>query len=190
MTPRAPKRKWPKDQQCQHKDCKNKKWSTQKWCQRHAQERKGSGCRQDQCTRPHFALGWCQTHYGQMRRNGKISDLYVKHKRRPIGGWINAGGYRVVEAPEDHPRGTGAEGRYILEHRLVMEKILGRYLRAEENVHHKNGVKHDNRPENLELWVKPQPVGCRVEDQVAWAKEILAKYENELPKLEHVKSGL
>jgi len=57
-------------------------------------------------------------------------------------------GYVMIWAP-GHPR-TG-KGQYVFEHIIVMEQILGRYLLPAESVHHRNGVRDDNRPENLEL---------------------------------------
>jgi len=74
----------------------------------------------------------------------------------------------------DHPR--AGKGQYVFEHIIVMERALSRYLLPTESVHHRNGVRDDNRPENLELWTKPQPTGIRVSDAAAWAREILAQY--------------
>jgi hypothetical protein len=97
----------------------------------------------------------CETH-AQQRRAGLIDDAGNKLRdrlpaRRPRKKerWIGREGYVLVQVPTGHPHAR-RDGS-ILEHRLVMEQALGRYLEDWEIVHLKNGQRGDNRWENLEL---------------------------------------
>lgn len=106
----------------------------------------------------------CWMHWGRLRRRGTTDPP----PPRPRNPYTDASGY-VREFIDGHRQGQ-------LQHRLVMQRHLGRPLRPGESVHHKNGIKTDNRIQNLELWASYQPSGQRVEDLVAFAKEILALY--------------
>lgn len=93
---------------------------------------------------------------GSKAKSGDRSHLWK-------GGKIIRNGYVLVHTP-DHPSLKGTTRRYVREHRLVMEKKLGRLLNRNEVVHHINGVKDDNQPENLELWKHGHPPGQRTKE--------------------------
>ncbi len=75
------------------------------------------------------------------------------------GSYINGQGYRLVVS-RDHP--NAYKHGYVLEHRLVMEEKLGRYLTKVETVHHKDGDRQNNSLDNLELWGTRHGKGQRV----------------------------
>jgi hypothetical protein len=112
-------------------------------------------CTVEGCDRVHAADGYCISHYQRVRSHGdSLADVPFK-VRNPAGTpYINGHGYVMIMGK--------------LEHRLIMERLLGRPLAPYENVHHINGVRSDNRLENLELWTKPQPCGQRPSDLADW----------------------
>lgn len=140
-----------------------------------------SSCRVEGCDRPSHKEGRCHAHYARDHKRktcgskSRVADSAPIRKTAAHGQARarNVDGYIVVH-------GEGHENAYpngaITEHRLVMAKHLGRPLLPGENVHHINGIRDDNRIENLELWSTRQPTGQRVEDKLTWCREFLAQY--------------
>ena len=124
-------------------------------------------CSVEGCGRKYYAKNLCMLHYRRLR-DGKQLEDHIIEKRLPIGSVKPFGktGYTKVKT----------EHGWVWEHRYVMEGYLNRSLLPEETVHHINGVRSDNRLENLELWSSKHPPGQRVEDQISWAEAVLQRY--------------
>ena len=90
---------------------------------------------------------------------GKYCSPHCRHKGHSLeiagdkspnwnGGIYIHDGYKLIRI-KNHPHANPLG--YIREHRVIMEKHLGRYMKPEERIHHLNGNKQDNRIENLQI---------------------------------------
>ena len=70
------------------------------------------------------------------------------------------------------------KNRGKLEHRVVYEEYYNVKLTKNQNIHHKNGIKNDNRIENLELWDSSQPYGQRIEDKIDYYHNFIMQYKD------------
>lgn len=108
-------------------------------------------------TRISLALGRSQSFVGRlMRKHGMtpVEMIGAKHPGWKGGRWIDSNGYVRVMLDEKTDRqlfSMKQSDGYVLEHRLIMARKFGRPLRRNETVHHINGDREDNRPENLEI---------------------------------------
>lgn len=135
-------------------------------------------CSVNGCERDAYARQLCRIHYRRWLAKG---DAQPDKPIRIVAGdgYVHRTGYFVVPVPpalRHLTNGRSPEPRC----RLVMATVLGRPLHPDESVHHKNGQRLDDRPENLELWSRWQPSGQRVSDKVHFAIELLTRYAPEL----------
>jgi len=96
-------------------------------------------------------------YYQPLCRAHWAAALRARASARKGDRYLDCNGYVVAR---------GEDGLMHPEHRVVMERMLGRPLQKGESVHHKNGIRHDNDPENLELWIGPIRRGARGYDLV------------------------
>ncbi|MGO3297050.1 MAG: HNH endonuclease [Marinobacter sp.] len=131
-------------------------------------------CLLENCDKPRASRGYCSGHAARVERGadlhapwkGKadVTDPHTWSRQVSSHGYVNL------------VTNVGGVARRISEHRWVMQQHIGRPLFDDEDVHHINGVRDDNRLENLELWSYSHPRGQRVDEKADWAIEILKRY--------------
>jgi hypothetical protein len=117
------------------------------------------------------------------RRKQRGIDTELPLLNAPAGsGYIGPNGYKKICKLELRGHPNADKKGTMFEHTLIMSEHLGRALKKGENVHHINGIRHDNRIENLELWHRSQPPGQRLDQKIEWCIEFLKQYGYDIIK--------
>ena len=127
-------------------------------------------CNTCYCSEECACIGGGRKYQGSLVKRPRVLTRYSGH--------TTIQGYRLLAMK--HPN-SSKHGK-ILEHVFIMSEYLGRPLIKGETVHHKNGIRDDNRIENLELWNCSHPFGQRVEDKIKFYKELLEFYGHDVLK--------
>jgi hypothetical protein len=138
----------------------------------------GKHCEIEGCNRLSDTEGLCPKHFYHKRRHG--DPLHCSKKFVFGDKKINHGGYTLIKI--DEKDSFYKNDLWVMEHRYLMSKHIGRLLFEHENVHHKNGNKQDNRIENLELWSSSHPCGQKPRDLLIYAKSIIETYAKDIEK--------
>lgn len=137
-----------------------------------------STCQAGTCGRGAELQGYCRAHFKRWQRHGDPRADVPIRVSAPRGDRFINHGYRFVPVAVEE-RCLTDDVSPVLEDGSSWPRHLGRPLLDEENVHHRNGDRLDNRLANLELWSTTQPKGQRVVDKLAWARELLRTYGEE-----------
>lgn len=121
----------------------------------------GEECLEEGCIRQAIKRYLCASCYARRYRDG------IPMPERELVPYYGTSGYLYIHV----------DGKPILHHRYVWEQHYQMKLQSGQNIHHINGMRDDNRIENLELWDTSQPRGQRVLDKLNWAVEMLCRYE-------------
>jgi len=121
---------------------------------------------------------------GTARSCGCFRQEMISRRGKDHPNWVGAPKYKDGYVYIYHPEHLNAlTDGYVAEHIYVMSQIIGRPLIKGETVHHKNGVRDDNAPDNLELRASNHGPGQRITDLVPYWKKMLEVYEPIVNKL-------
>lgn len=121
-------------------------------------------CSVSECPQRSRARGLCWSHYNALRCHGDATR--TPRPIAPRGAGTLKNGYRQISV---------GDGRRVLEHRYIIECAIGRRLGSNEVVHHRNGNRLDNRPENLELMPPSEHTRRHVHERHPWNTETVKR---------------